>query len=336
VHVLLPDRSGIAADTGVRVLLPEHASTHAFALDAQTDAEGFAMFEHVPQGPVLVRGALSGEVGGAVLNERTTTLEVVLASGITLRGRVQSAGGQAAAYAELRLLARNGDRDGPLIAKTDTQGRFDVNHVLRGSRIAVRGWEVGASCIVEVDARAQGIVEIDVRLPDRATRIVGQVLDENELPLVGAAVCAEALHGSAADPTKPWAVTRTDDEGRFELRGVPQQATRLIALRRGLAPCEEVFELGGRERFEVILRMQRGVTVRGRAHSSDNSPAAGIDIAYVGASTFTRIATRTAADGSYVLSGVLKGRAKLIFGAAQRDIEVPENGLSRCDLLVRR
>jgi hypothetical protein len=206
---------------------------------------------------------------------------------------VLAEGGEPVAGAEVLLRSSAGPSAGGLLgswlagrgelqrARSDPGGAFRFPRLREGTyELAARPRgpaqdALGPSETLRLEL-ADGEREEHLELALRpALSLAGRVVDEVGGVVVGAAVVAEGearIEGRAAR-------ARTDDQGRFTLRGLAPGRHVVTARADGFAPGAGVeVELGSAgelERGELLVRLERGMAVRVRILSRTGSPVAG-------------------------------------------------------------
>mgnify|MGYP001237827804 CR=1 FL=1 len=151
-------------------------------------------------------------------------------------------------------------------------------------------------CAIKIVAQGFVPFEAEVRLDaglsvvrefvlDHGKSVRGRVIDEGEAPVVGAKVGAAPLLGqkvmgfdvasfvpeaAMVAASLERAVT-TDEEGRFELRGLEgDESVRLVASKSGHSPAALVAEIGA---DDVVIELQQLGSVRGRVVREEDGQA---------------------------------------------------------------
>ncbi|RKG78307.1 carboxypeptidase regulatory-like domain-containing protein [Corallococcus terminator] len=226
-----------------------------------------------------------------------------------LQGRVVGPGGHP--LSSVRLFAEAGSEKagGPrslIEAMTDAQGRFAMEHLLKGPQ---RMRLSGSQEVVEVAADAR-----DVSLSFPAFKVEESVLDGRVL----------APDGRPVGRFKVLGTTFEDPEGRFTLPRVASPPVELIFEARHFAPLRRVVETLTSPRTvlpDIVL--DRGRTVRGQVLGMDGRPlASGHEVSLI----FTRdlnlpsaqgVLARalTDADGRFVMAHVPRDAGVVIVHA---------------------
>ncbi len=155
---------------------------------------------------------------------------------------------------------------GAVALASDAEGRFEGFLPRPGSwRIKVSGSRPEVERSVEgirVEPRpGKSYAELEIVLPD--TRLEGKVVDRRRLPVEGAMVTAQSL-----DEIVPAVRVRTDPEGEFEVRALPEGLATVIAEaddgnERWYSPELEVnLEDGEAAKVQLVLRKE--MRLRGR------------------------------------------------------------------------
>jgi RNA polymerase sigma factor (sigma-70 family) len=253
---------------------------------AHTDAEGRFEFEAAPRaggawfvdapGFVAQMGALeAAEPDAPGTNIESRRVEVVLARGRALRGRVLDPGGRPAADIEVRAgttgaLGFSGPAFTPLVhsARSDAQGEFVVLGLVpgQGAMLAARARPGDAWTSIRVQddgvqtlkVPARG--DVEVRVVDRAgAPVAGAELALARPPLFDGLATGAGL-------LDPWgAVARGVElgDGRHALKAVARGPYKLLVRAPGLATVEvRVVVREGMQPSEVILSTPRVLTVR--------------------------------------------------------------------------
>jgi protocatechuate 3,4-dioxygenase beta subunit len=177
---------------------------------------------------VLARDAEHNLAVAQDIDEETGPLDLKLAPGLTLAGRVES-GGKPVTNATVALMFWTGNRGMPLAGlnrATNMPGRFEIPAIPPGRKYGVRvsapGY--GQKIVNDVAASAEaGRMELDpFELKPANLKLAGQVLDADDKPVAGGNV---SLFGEG----QPNANARTDREGRFRFDHVCEGSAQLQA-----------------------------------------------------------------------------------------------------------
>ncbi|HEX6811925.1 MAG TPA: carboxypeptidase-like regulatory domain-containing protein [Planctomycetota bacterium] len=149
-------------------------------------------------------------------------LAVALARSMTLRGRVAAANGRPIEGAHVRLLGLMAGETFLFFAETPpawtAKSQADGSFAIAG---VPAGWKYSVTCVAE--KFAQGRIDqedaagFDFELGPGAV-LAGRVVLEDGKPATRLRVCAQGTKSSH------WCTTTTDDEGRYRLAGLPEEA----------------------------------------------------------------------------------------------------------------
>ncbi|MFO0985046.1 MAG: carboxypeptidase-like regulatory domain-containing protein [Planctomycetota bacterium] len=199
-------------------------------------AGGAFVVEGLPPGSVRL---LAGAPGYAVRTMRTdvvagvpTSIEVVLTSGATIRGRTTHPSG-APVPALIYVHDLNADPLLVSIERSDANGAFVVEHVAPGSVPLIAQDASGSLSINDTVRVEEGqTLEWNPVLPEGAV-IRGQLRDERDAPLAGWKVCAMSF-----DPPDAIGRASTGADGRFVLNGLASHAYALTFAGDAALPME--------------------------------------------------------------------------------------------------
>lgn len=309
------DVAGVAADGSFELRFPADTETGWIAVDGR-----FLYSKRAT--PVTVADAGAGEVA------------VRAGLGAWVRGRAllpEGVDASAAAFADMEAELQPDsaqfsmmDRSGLVFTRStpvDAEGRFELRGIDTG-----RPYEVEIGHDTLADFTREGIqlepgatFELEAQLLIGAT-VRGRVVDESGEPVAAAHVRAfrTVMWGF---PGSSLSTAETDDEGRFELIGVPPGRVGVLAALEGkLESPSESLELEDEEvREGVELTLFDGSALTGTVTWPDGRPASEMDVyvsfdpkAMAGASALNAArgasgSATTDADGRYRVTGLGKG-----------------------------
>lgn len=300
-------RVGSGGGRGPYQKMAFHAEDGSFILDEV--ASGRWMVE------AFARGYQSGSAANVVVNEGETLegVEVRLARGSAVSGRVLDARSgrpvlDAGVRAELsggalRMgMARMGNESVENEATTDAEGRFEITGLAPGK------WRLTASHADHKDASEtvevkDAPVVAEIRLGQGGI-VTGSVLAGGR-PVGGAQVGLSLAGDSGRGMMDGDRTAITDEGGRFRFEHLePGRYTVVAALReQSSAPVEAV--LTGDESRDVQLALGAGAVIRGSVSGLPDGRLGGVNVSASGTDYFSN--TRTAANGSFELSGAPEG-----------------------------
>jgi protocatechuate 3,4-dioxygenase beta subunit len=310
--------------------------------DVKTDAAGRFELEWNPRPSmmqndatlcILVRDVEHNLAVAQDLEEDAGALDLKLAPGLTLVGRAE-AGGKPITNATASLVFWSGNRGMWLagLAQTNTPGKYEIPALPPGRRygviVSAPGYGQKQNHNLEISAEP-GRQELDVmELKPANLKLAGQVLDDNDKPVVNANV---DLNGDG----QPSAHMRTDHEGRFSFEHVcegPLQVSASSQRSFGNMSAE-----GGDT--NVVVRLGQTYNnapdsmahkLKGTVTDADGKPVAGAQVA-VFPSNGSRHWIRTDTNGEYKLTWSLQswqmqnGGAMLIVRDPVRDLAAAED-----------
>jgi RNA polymerase sigma factor (sigma-70 family) len=317
---------------GALVRLARQGTAVPFVVTGRSDARG----EFVLRGVVPASYRLWARQGTRAGRHPTTLVvrEAELITGIvlalepraTLAGQVKSAAGQPVAGAELWFQKEEEVTAQERQAVTAGDGRYRIEGVLPGSywlKAVAPGFSPRGRQVV-VDAGDPGPADF-VLAPEG--RILGRVVTRDGRP--AGLVRVLALIESAERPgNRRTHITRTLPDGTFRIDGLEAGELRLGAEDAHLGIVRaSVWKVAAAQTIEPTLRLEPGATLSGRVRSSGARPAGAVVVTAFqgppGAGLTTR-STRTAADGSFVLSALGNGPTRVLATAAELGAEPRE------------
>lgn len=209
------------------------------------------------------------------------------------------------------LVIERNVRDEDFAARSD--GGAELAAVDQGSyTLAVRA-EGHAEATQGVTVEAGALLDLgEVRL-QRAASVRGRVVDGTGQPIAGALV-QQKRGGLADNPAMAMLQTeqaraRTDDQGRFALRGLPPGRLQLGATARGYAnsASERLALAPGTELDDVEIVLGHGGTIRGRLQVAPGDHAEDFQILAQHQLTQRSAGVTPAADGSFVIPDLEPG-----------------------------
>ena len=303
---------------------------------AEVAADGTFSFQ-IDEELDLVWAAIDGRFLFSLAPQRCDTrsgepLVLEARLGAAIRGRVKVPGDDAEPYAGMRVdLLPDQDQFALMSADAhwlfgravdvDENGRFE----LRGLD-PVRPYEAEVETELFANEHWDDLELFPGKILDLETtllqggRLFGRVIDEDEKPMAGAGVEAvkTVMFGF---PGGALARSVADDEGRFELRGVPPGKVTVLAKVEGrLESRPFAVEIrDGQTKEGLELRVERGAMIRGVVEWADGSPApeARVDVRFdpgammgTAAMNMARGASgkaKTDAEGRFTVRGLGKG-----------------------------
>jgi protocatechuate 3,4-dioxygenase beta subunit len=309
--------------------------------EVKTDADGRfelewnprpAMMQNNETRCLLVRDVEHNLAVAQDLEEDTGALDLKLAPGLTLVGRAE-AGGQPITNATASLVFWSGNRGMWLagLAQTNTPGKYEIPALPPGRRygviVSAPGYGQKQNHNLEISAEP-GRQELDVmELKPANLKLAGQVLDDNDKPVVNANV---DLNGDG----QPSAHARTDREGRFSFAHVCEGSLQVSA------SSQRAYGNVSAEGGDTNVVVQLGQTynnspgsmahkLKGMVTDADGKPVAGAQVAVFpnnGAHW-----TKTGTNGEYKLTWSLQswqmqnGGATLVVRDPVRDLAAAED-----------
>ncbi len=319
-----------------------HQPSYANAPTARTGADGTFVLDGLREGSYMLFAG-HDEKGQVVANPvRAPSAGVRLQLGGTgdLDVRVTRADGKPVPRYGLRPWRSQpfGYTYSVQFAVDDPEGH-KVLHLPPGTyHLTVQG-EAGDVAADQTATVALGqTVSVAIVLPKSAS-VSGVVTDSEGNHVSGAEVYVR--HGGFPPGATREEYTRSDAEGSFVLRGLPNESVGIHVEREGYAPAvlEVTPALEGQGK-EITVRLEKGAVVRGVVRQ-DHAPLPDEQVnLFSGFDFFEARTTRTDADGAYAFPGVAAGTYTVSTGPLEagspgilrRDVPVPASGEVVVDL----
>lgn len=266
------------------------------------------------------------------------TIEVRVARGFPVQGRVVDPDGAPVPFADLVVLQAGVD---PAFAfpagRADGQGRFRVEGMGQMRLLGAQHAQFGATDF-ELLKQDSGQHDLVLTMPRKGVAAVaGRVVDGNGKPIARAFVHLQQTGtvkfqaGARAVLPPPPVMTTTDADGRFVAVTLRPGKRRLYVYVDGLAPHFSNFELAEGERREVDVQLLPGVTLVCTVRDVQRKPVDGAMVS-VGGLSFPQQAAQTTIGGEPVrIPGVPPGQRKVSvykekFARFEREVAFPATG----------
>lgn len=289
---------------------------------AVSDETGFFRIEDVIPGGIELQATASGYQRSELANlevrsgQELKGVEVVLAPGAVVEGRVFSPSGQPLAGAEVGVTD-------PTIdfffgsATTDGDGRFRLEGIAPGTRSVQAEHKSYRRAIKELEVRL-GENSVDLRL-EGGVEIRGRVVDEGGVPVASARV---SLRAGPRSWNQPDATSGAD--GSFALDGVADGTYRVVADKEGFARSREGVEVtvAGSSLSGIEVKLTAGGSIVGQLSGLEFAELATVQISLGG----SRQSGQVTPDGGYRIDHVEPGEhrvtASLAGGSRQAEGQV--------------
>ncbi|MEO6595822.1 MAG: sigma-70 family RNA polymerase sigma factor [Planctomycetota bacterium] len=343
VHVRYADPPEAAAGLQVIVSAPggdlrigQHRSVNDADGTARFDGLAGALRVRTTVRPTLV---VSAEISPGASCECTLRLE----GGMTLSGIVVDPAGVPVGGALLEgSLAGISGMDAEQIAVSAADGTFVVRECETFGLIGARAAGYAASQLYFRQGKPGSVEHVRIELLLTGGCVQGVVLGPTGDPVANAVVRAgegrtEAIMSTPQGAAPLPAQVRTDAEGRFLAVGVPTGSQPLQVRASGFAPWGGRCEVAAGSTCAVRVMLKAGVTCTGVVRGEDGQPVAGVDVTLGERGEFVQLRTRTADDGTFVLTGLPTGESMLAaskhpLGKAKGSVQGRPGDIARCDL----
>ncbi|MEZ6038754.1 MAG: sigma-70 family RNA polymerase sigma factor [Planctomycetota bacterium] len=225
------------------VTVPTNPDAFVGAYPLQAGERGEHTIRGMPYGLYQLQPNRGGEVL-FVVDRPELTVEVPMADGVDVRGRVVDARGVGVAGATIFSTFANSFELRLPVAETDERGEFVVPAATRGRYLEARFDGLLSSGLRQVP-REGDAAPLELQLGEAAGVVGVEVVDRAGEPVVGAALqLGSALATALVDETEktrtmrlPW-IGRTDERGVATCRQVPVDHAEMLFVRAvGMAPA---------------------------------------------------------------------------------------------------
>ena len=297
------------------------AMSMRMAGNTTSDDEGRFLFEEVEPGTLRVMASAEGrqpaELAGvqAVPGRDIADLELVLAPGATVSGRVLDAEGRPAAGVMVQPIDDDRPGSSRIFRGTtaDGEGWYVLDGLPTGPRSIAAEDEQGQRAVGEIDVRP-GENRLDLRLAGGA-EVAGRVVDAEGSPVAGAEV---GLLPAGQRWSRVQATTGADGTFRFE--GVESGEYRVRASKEGYATSEsEPLRVAAAPVGGLELRLQAGGAIVGRVLGLEPEALPHVEVGGFRREAMDFRSTRVDFEGRFRLAAVAPGEWRV-------SAEVPGTG----------
>lgn len=278
--------ANVSVRPGLNAFLGQLTDRQYRWLDTVADENGRFDIPGVPEGNGYTVSATAPSIaleevhGIAVQANQVTTLTIQGHQGARIAGQVLDPSGAPMAGASIamiyldlsRVLFSADGRDQAIVTNAD--GYFEIEHVGAG-RVAVvaAADDVAPSNIVELAVVDGGVYDDLLLELGEGTVVVGKVVDDEDQPVVGAAVEVRPFE-RPNDPqfmkmmlkVRRVAAT-TDEQGQFAVKGMTGDQLIIQASKPGYTTAiASGYDLDDKD---IVIKVQRGVTIRGKVMSGE-------------------------------------------------------------------
>jgi RNA polymerase sigma-70 factor, ECF subfamily len=314
VHVRWGDDGTDAVGVGVSAWQSSAPDPFTDRREAHTDEKGRVHFEDLAPGYMAVETDRSDGEGPTLAAGELRAVELTIADGFDLHGQVVDADDRPVAGARIWLSQYFNTDTGTEVATSGASGEFTVRDVGRARYVGARHERYGPSPLEYLkEARIGERVETKLVLARETAELTGFVHDEQGKPIAGANARVEvATHferdvdGRMQQTMVAPFTARTDESGKFALRGLSALQSTVIVRAQGFAPLTRVLEERP-GRSELDFALAREAAVHGRVVDALGAPLKGVFVGYGVYGAATSAQTRSHEDGGFRLVGLQAG-----------------------------
>ncbi len=287
------------------------AASMSQPVPASSGADGSFRIENVAPGTIDLYAMTVGRQQAQLKNlevqpgKDLTGLEIVLAPGAVVEGRVLSATGKPVAGAEVNVMSP----DNAFSATSDGDGHYRLEGISPGVHL-IEATHKGYPPVRRQLAVRPGDNALDLTFEEGSTQISGRVMDQAGAPVAGARVYLRKEEWDPSDLTS--GVSGAD--GAFILSGVPDGVYQLFAEKQGFARSREgkLIAVDGSSVGGIEIRLTQGGSIVGRILGLEFS-----DLAQVQVMAELQVG-QVMPDGSYRIDHVAPGEQQVVASLSGR------------------
>jgi hypothetical protein len=287
-------------------------------LRTEAGADGRFRIEHVPPGAfvlgVMAQGFAGRRVEVEVAGRDVDAGDVVLETGLAIRGRLRTRGGEAVADAALRAFQPRADRGGnPSDTRSEADGSFVLAGLSRGPyrvQVTAPGFAPTQKDVVA------GSDDVDWVL-EHGGAVTGLVVEEGDRPVDAYRVLASPTSTERRDEGQTQKDVASPD-GRFLLEDLAEGDYVLQVLVPERAPASvPARAVVARRTTDVgVVRVRRGGVVRGTVVEASGEPIAGATVRLLGpgddAIWLHDLTAETDPSGAFEIRGAPEGPQQVV------------------------
>jgi protocatechuate 3,4-dioxygenase beta subunit len=311
------------------------------SIETKTDAKGHFRLGGI--GPDLYTVSANARGFGSARKSNVRpggTVNLVARPGGWLAGRVSDPKGRPLPGALVRAELEPQFWASSAVVATDAEGRFEVPSLDPGAyTVVARHADFAPGVVGGVAVDVEGRDEVAISLPPGAA-VSGRVVDAEGRPLEGR-VAGQELAGQTM-PRSLTELLRADAgaDGRFRIERVPpgSYALGVVANRYSGRRIETDVAAADVDLGDIAL--EEGLTVRGRVRTAAGAPIPDAEITTGGFDILkpsAYVQTRSEADGSYALAGLVPGPMRVnvrAFGFAPINAKTVTPGPDPVDFIL--
>lgn len=282
---------------------------------AMSRADGSFRIENVAPGRIELHAMALGRQQALLKNlevqpgKDLTGVEIVLAPGAVVAGRVLAPSGKPVAGAEVNVMGSDTSMSLLNTTTSDGEGRYRLEGISPGS------YRIEATHKSYLPARRQLAVRagdnaLDFTFEEGSAQISGRVVDEAGAPVAGARVSLQKEWDPSGLPS-----SSSDADGAFTLSGVPDGVYQLFAEKQGFARSREgkLIAVDGSSVGGIEVRLIPGGSIVGRILGLDFAELSQVQVmadAQLG---------QVRPDGSYRIDHVGPGKQRVMAFTSGRE-----------------
>jgi hypothetical protein len=301
----------------------------------RTNVDGIAAFAELRPGKVWLTSPLGGMASTQVVAGEVAEVDIDLAPGFTVAGRVVDDQGIGVAGARILVHGVGFSEEARVVARSGSDGRFEFGEMVTKSfgRIGARADGHAPSTMVFTSGAPGSVQELTLVLPGPGGRVRGTVRTPKGDPVAEARVrIGSDDHGQTTAPdgrqqdTAEPVLAMTDADGRFSLDGLAPGRQTMKVTARGWAPVQQVVDVRAGATVDIALALDAGVTLEGEVVDASGDPVGDARIQAFLGNDRVAVGARSAPDGRFTLEALPPGSLRLEVwskekGRAERTID---------------